>query len=235
MDQLEKHSKSDPILDFSSTESLEFLSNNKDISWPDDSVMKVNDNRILRGEEEEIMKIRHELEVDVERDLEEELKEGIYHLALRLHRLNQHRNERTKRESESAGVKFAQEETFSEVNINIKMEGGTKIEIKETKKNDHHRHHHDRQELSRDHKNRPQSSRTTLLMSRKSKKFDWVNSLRSDSGPVIMNKKIHGSQASMMSNEGGGGGGSGGHRRQLQRGIISVNNDREPLDLGWKV
>ncbi|PON34550.1 hypothetical protein PanWU01x14_343360 [Parasponia andersonii] len=228
MDQLEKHSKSDPILDFSSTESLEFLINNKDISWPDDSVMKVNDNHILRGEEEEIMKIRHELEVDVERDLEEELKEGIYHLALRLNRLYQHRKERTKRENESAGVKFAQEETFSEVNINIKMEGGTKIEIKETKKNDHH----DRQELSRDHKIRPQSSRTRLLMSRKSKKFDWVNSLRSDSGPVIMNKKIHGSQASMMSNEGGGG---VGHRRQLQRGIISVNNDREPLDLGWKV
>lgn len=184
--------------------------------------MKVNDNN-LRVEDEEIMKIRHELEMDVERDLEEEIKDGIYHLALRLHRLYQHRKERTKRGTES-GARFSKEETFTEVNINIKMEGRTKIEIKETKKND------DQREL-RDHKIRPQVSTSSRSLSKTSKKFDWVNSLRSDSvGPVLMNKKIHGNQASMMSNEGGRG-----HRQQPQRGIISVNNDREPLDLGWKI
>lgn len=176
--------------------------------------MKVNDNQ----DEDHIMKIRHELEMDVERDLEEELKEGIYHLALRLHWLYLHRKERTRRESES-GRKFAKEETYTEVNINIKMEGGTKIEIKETKKNDH------------DHKIGPKNSSRSLSSSRASKKFDWVNSLRPDSGPVLMNKKIHGTQATMINDDGGG----GGHRWQRQRGIISVNNDRGPLDLAWKI
>ncbi|KAK3011802.1 hypothetical protein RJ639_012503 [Escallonia herrerae] len=38
--------------------------------------------------------IRGELEMDVERDLDEEIKDGIYHLALQLHRLYQHQKER---------------------------------------------------------------------------------------------------------------------------------------------
>lgn len=40
------------------------------------------------------LNIFRELEKDVERDLEEEIKDGIYHLALRLHRLYQHQKER---------------------------------------------------------------------------------------------------------------------------------------------
>ncbi|KAF4350419.1 hypothetical protein F8388_004667 [Cannabis sativa] len=237
MDQLEEqHTKSDPLLEYSgflSTESLDYFSNNeKEISWPDDPpMMKVKaENKLLREEDhdEEIMKIRHELESDVERDLEEEIKEGIYHLALRLHRLHQHRKQRTKRESKNnnniGGRLFEKEETYSEVNINIKMEGGTKIQIKETKKNDNKIT--TKPVVNKSYINDSRSSPS----SKKPKKFDWINSLRSDSGPVIMTKKIHGNQASMMSNINHGG---GGHR--LHRGAISLNNDREPLDLGWKI
>ena len=43
----------------------------------------------------EELKIRKELEMDVERDLEAEIKDGIYHLALRLHRLYQHQKKKT--------------------------------------------------------------------------------------------------------------------------------------------
>ncbi|KAG5609124.1 hypothetical protein H5410_020405 [Solanum commersonii] len=78
------------------------------------------------------MKIRGELERDVERDLEDEIKEGICQLALRLHRLYKHQEERNTRKSiDDHGTNT---KALSEVNINIKMEGGKKIEIKETKK-----------------------------------------------------------------------------------------------------
>ncbi|XP_062118826.1 uncharacterized protein LOC133832499 isoform X2 [Humulus lupulus] len=236
MDQLEQHTKSDPLQEYTgflSTESLDYFSyNDKEISCPDDSVMKVKENQLLarnwKEDDEEIIKIRHELELDVERDLEEEIKDGIYHLALRLHRLHQHRKERTKRESENnIGGRFAKEETYSEVNINIKMEGGTKIEIKETKKNDNKITTRPTSISFNNNSSRTSSS----LVSKKAKTIDWVNSLRSGSGPVIMTKKIHGNQASMISSDGGG---YGGPRHRLQRGAISVNNDQELLDLGWK-
>lgn len=166
----------------------------------------------LRTEEE--LKIRRELEMDIERDLEEEIKGGIYHLALRLHRLYQHRKERSHK---SDG------ETLSEVNINIRMEGGTKVEIKVITKKDQAVP----QKLVRPGISSSRSSENpkSVQFMRSKKKFDWVNSLRSDSGPVIVHKKIHGSQASLVSND---------HRRD--RGIIiSVNNDPKPLDLGWKI
>ncbi|KAL0396517.1 UNVERIFIED_CONTAM: hypothetical protein Scaly_0100100 [Sesamum calycinum] len=41
----------------------------------------------------EELKIREELERDVEKGLEEEIKDGIYRLALRLHRLYQHQKD----------------------------------------------------------------------------------------------------------------------------------------------
>ncbi|KAI9165594.1 hypothetical protein LWI28_017095 [Acer negundo] len=74
---------------------------------------------------EEELKIRGELESEIESNLEEEIKDGIYHLALRLHRLYQNHKERNAKQANK---------TISEVNISIKMEGGTKIEIKEMKK-----------------------------------------------------------------------------------------------------
>ncbi|XP_039062312.1 LOW QUALITY PROTEIN: uncharacterized protein LOC120206795 [Hibiscus syriacus] len=81
---------------------------------------------------EEEWRIRGELESEIERDLEEEIKDGIYHLAFRLHRLYQHKRERNAEGISESGSK--KDKTLSEVNISIKMEGGTRIEIKETKK-----------------------------------------------------------------------------------------------------
>lgn len=147
----------------------------------------------------EELKIRGELEMDVERELEAELKDEIYRLGLRLHRLYQQQKERElAREylSEPAGTKNQQgmkNKALSEVNINIKMEGGTKIEIKETKKEA-------RENI--DHKPKPVTSRLEENMSRtrssklsgentrrnlvaaSSKKFDWAKTLRSGAGNV---------------------------------------------------
>lgn len=91
-------------------------------------------------------KIREELEQEVENDLEKEMKDGMYRLAMKLHNLYLHRKERS--ESRITGQSIDQQRKkqrksrkssiVSEVNINIKMEGGTKIEIKESKKEDLH-------------------------------------------------------------------------------------------------
>ncbi|KAF5791169.1 hypothetical protein HanXRQr2_Chr09g0391581 [Helianthus annuus] len=81
------------------------------------------------------LNIFKELEKDVERDLEEEIKDDIYRLALRLHRLYQHQKERHTSDSSEPHMKeqHAKNKILSELNINIRMENGTKIEIKETK------------------------------------------------------------------------------------------------------
>ncbi|XP_021802444.1 uncharacterized protein LOC110746523 [Prunus avium] len=138
---------------------------------------------------EEELKIRSEVEMDIERDLEEEIKDGICHLALRLHRLYQHQKER--RSSYAAALaardERKMEKAFCEVNINIKMEGGTKIEIKETKK-----------PAPPDQKGSGPNwsgSRSEnyvqpfVKMARNSKKFDWAKTLRSNVGPVAFTKK----------------------------------------------
>ncbi|KAK3031136.1 hypothetical protein RJ639_035134 [Escallonia herrerae] len=49
------------------------------------------------GMSAEELQICGELEMNVERGLEEEIKDGIYHFALRLHRLYQHQKERSGR------------------------------------------------------------------------------------------------------------------------------------------
>lgn len=122
----------------------------------------------------EEMKIRRELEMDIERDLEQEIKDGIYHLALRLHRLYQHQEERNKRETsdQSAATKYIHQETrnkmLSEVNISIKLDGGTKIEIKEKKKEAPCRPRSSRSEQNRSFQGMIQT-----------KRFDWARSLRS--------------------------------------------------------
>ncbi|MCD7463193.1 hypothetical protein HAX54_050140 [Datura stramonium] len=126
----------------------------------------------------EEMKIRGELEKDVERDLEDEIKEGICQLALRLHRLYKHQEERnTKKSIDDPGTRDGARGTntkaLSEVNINIKMEGGTKIEIKEIKK-----------EARRPSSKAPAASNVErMVSSTRSPKFDWTQSLRS-SGPT---------------------------------------------------
>lgn len=144
----------------------------------------------MRADEE--LKIRQELEMDIERDLEEEIKDGIYHLALRLHRLYQHRKER----SNKGEITSKELETLSEVNISIKMEGGTKVEIKETRKDQALP-----QKLVRPPSSRSSENSKSLRFMSTKKEFNWMNSLRSDSGPVIMHKKIHGSQASLVNDD----------------------------------
>ncbi|CAN4090022.1 unnamed protein product [Withania somnifera] len=118
------------------------------------------------------MKIRGELERDVERDLEDEIKEGICQLALRLHRLYKHQEERnTKKSIDDHGTRDDTRGTnakaLSEVNINMKMEGGTKIEIKEIKK----------QARCRSSK---ASSNVQRMVGTRPPKFDLEASLRSD-------------------------------------------------------
>ncbi|KAJ4966659.1 hypothetical protein NE237_018508 [Protea cynaroides] len=108
-------------------------------------------------------KIRAELEADVEKNLEEEIKDGICHLALQLHRLYQHQSGRNARESSN-----------SEVQITIKMDGGSKIEINEIKK------------VARVNP-RPQISNEEGkqgMVFPRTKKFNWVDTLRSGNSLV---------------------------------------------------
>ncbi|KAG6666656.1 hypothetical protein CIPAW_01G047400 [Carya illinoinensis] len=132
------------------------------------NVLEMKGLRTAMSEEE--LKIRSELEMEIERDLEEEIKDGIYHHALRLHRLKN-------------------SQTLLEVNISIRMEGGTKIEIKETKK-EAHDHHQE--------KGRPRTSRSENMQPfqpvSNGKKLDWVRSLRFNAGPVAIDRSSkHGS------------------------------------------
>ncbi|XP_010531589.1 PREDICTED: uncharacterized protein LOC104807860 [Tarenaya hassleriana] len=87
--------------------------------------------RVIGKLSKQEQKIRDELEAEIEKNLEEEIKDGIYNLAVKLHRLYQQRREREA--SDGSGGR-PDGKTLSEVNISIKMEGHTKIEIKETKK-----------------------------------------------------------------------------------------------------
>lgn len=121
---------------------------------------------------QEELKIRGELEMDIERDLEEEIKEEIYHLALRLHRLYHHQKERNGETQMNE-----RRRTLSEVNINIKMEGGTKIEIKEIKR-----------EAREKGMSRLKNTRGVHV---DDQKFDWTKSLRGGSGPSSVNKKLN--------------------------------------------
>uniref|UniRef100_A0A2N9ENX8 Uncharacterized protein n=1 Tax=Fagus sylvatica TaxID=28930 RepID=A0A2N9ENX8_FAGSY len=132
---------------------------------------------------EEELKIRSELEMDIERDLEQEIKDGIYHHALRLHRLYQQQRERNVREVralfETQSEQIKNSKTLLEVNISIKMEGRTKIEIKETKK-------------EAPEKGRPWTSRSQNmqpLMAPKTKNLNWAKTLRCNAGPVVINRK----------------------------------------------
>ncbi|CDY52511.1 hypothetical protein HID58_056384 [Brassica napus] len=86
------------------------------------------DRRLLLSKEEE--RIRDKLEMEIERNLEGEFKDGIYNLALKLRRLYEQRRER----EESLDASMRKSKRVLEVNISIKMEGDTKIEITERKK-----------------------------------------------------------------------------------------------------
>eukprot|EP00261_Vitis_vinifera_P016913 XP_010646330.1 PREDICTED: uncharacterized protein LOC104878165 [Vitis vinifera] len=171
----------------------------------------------------EEMKIRGELEVDIERDLEEEIKDGIYHLALRLHRLYQHQKERNAREFLLHDESGEKGKILSEVNIIIRMDGGTKIEIKETKK--------EAPERSRTRASAAQVTRGMPLPA-DTKKFDWAKSLRQTgaSPRIATNKKISNSsyQARMS------------YDRNLKlenakRNKGNGSGDHNLLQLGWRI
>ncbi|KAA8530785.1 hypothetical protein F0562_005591 [Nyssa sinensis] len=181
------------------------------------------------------LKIRGELEMDIERDMEEEIKDGIYQLALRLHRFYQHQKERNARELSEPGYKNQKgikSKTLSEVNISIKMEGGTKIEIKEIKK--------EARETGR-----PQTSRSENMpgmVAPDNKKFDWVKTLRSGSGPLAANKKNDSShhQNKILNKE------HGFHHNHLKLNLRrnsasdsglhkrNVNAENKLLEVGWR-
>ncbi|WCJ31958.1 hypothetical protein M5689_013407 [Euphorbia peplus] len=111
--------------------------------------------------------IWRELEMDIENDLEQEIKDGIYKLALRLHSLYQHQNQRLKNIEENNYIR--RKKMLAEVNISIILEGGVKIEIKESKKEVKIK--------------RASSATSESKSSIKSKsRFDWASSLRSGSG-----------------------------------------------------
>lgn len=187
------------------------------------------------GMSEKELKIRKELEMDIERDLEEEIKDGIYHHALRLHRFYQHKKERNIAKEVLPGFETRSQQrknntTLLEVNISIRMEGGTKIEIKETKKD------------ADDHeKGRPRSSSRSGKMPAPlvptTKKFDWVKTLRSNAGPAANIDRKNGSldQAKTLSNN---------HCRYSNPNLNNPGRNGQPkakadvgnklLGLGWK-
>ncbi|XP_022854954.1 uncharacterized protein LOC111376233 [Olea europaea var. sylvestris] len=162
----------------------------------------------------EELKIRSELENDVERDLEEEIKDGIYHLALRLHRLYQHQKERhTNTETKPKSAR----KMLSEVNISIKMEGGTTIQIKEIKKQE---------------KIPPNPMTSTPA---NNKKVDWEKTLRSNRGitPSIKSNKTESKHVSHL------------RKKPANIGKINISNASRQrkvdlgaktalLELGWK-
>jgi hypothetical protein len=102
----------------------------------------------------------------IERELEEEIKEGLYNLARRLLRIFQQRKERDAKVDNKIRA-------LSEVIIRMRMEGGTKIEIKEVNKE----------------ANKKGCAFTPNFRPKKClkevKKIDWEKSLRAGSSPVL--------------------------------------------------
>lgn len=86
-------------------------------------------------------KIRDELESEIERGLEEEIKDGIYGLALRLQRLYLHKQHRKMSASSTSSNREPshgpKSERLSELNIIIRSDGKSKIETYEVKPSFH--------------------------------------------------------------------------------------------------
>ncbi|XP_043713793.1 uncharacterized protein LOC122662273 isoform X3 [Telopea speciosissima] len=178
--------------------------------------LETNCNISMSNEE---WKIRADLEADMERDLEEEIKDGICHLAFRLYRLYQHQRDRNARESSRSGNKTGSafdKKTFSEVNITIKMEGDSKIEINEIKKVAHE-------------KNRPRSTYSSEgkqgnIFPGNTKKFNWVNTLRSGNRTPAVIKNVHGVHPNIKHEVK--------ERRNCKRPVNVANG--KLLEVGWR-
>ncbi|AES96049.1 uncharacterized protein [Medicago truncatula] len=154
----------------------------------------------------EELKIRSELAMMIERDLEEEIKEGLYNLARRLLRIFQQRKERDAKDA--AFVKVDNKiRALSEVIIRMRMEGGTKIEIKEVNKE----------------ANKKGCAFTPNFRPKKClkevKKIDWEKSLRAGSSPV----PVKGSYVRSKQKD-----------KIMMRGK-NASEDKKLLQLVWKV
>lgn len=130
------------------------------------------------------LKIRKELELEIEKNLEEEILEGIHSLAMRLHGLYQHSRE-TLSHHQNKQTK-SRKVFFSEININIKIEdAGVTVRVKKIKKPGlpglpiHTR------------KVQNVRGKTTKLPSSRTTKFDWTQSLRSSTN-IGAGSKIEG-------------------------------------------
>lgn len=136
-------------------------------------------------------KIREELEREIENNLEREIKEGMHGLAMKLHKLHLHRREKSEskitRQSSNQQNK-QRRKIVSEVNINIKMEGGTTIEIKESRKEDR-----------RIPNSNPNPNPKQVHNARKIK-FDWTQSLRSGSNNSRIESKIEEKKSDKVGN-----------------------------------
>ncbi|KAK7309743.1 hypothetical protein RJT34_06716 [Clitoria ternatea] len=189
-----------------------------------------NHNILGRSVSAEELKIRSEMGMEIERDLEEEIKEGIYHLALRLSRLYQQRKEKNAKEEASSERGNT---VLSELNIRIRMEGGTKIEIREVSK-------------EKGEKGYCPSPRNNYR-AQNEKKVDWVKTLRECSSPVCVSRtcassrqrdrirrlsnvsdvfscsKIHGQKGNNVA----------GYGRLVKQNNASA--DKKLLQVGWKV
>ncbi|XP_038883628.1 uncharacterized protein LOC120074545 [Benincasa hispida] len=138
-------------------------------------VVRVEKKGLEHAISEEEMKIRREIENEIERDLEEEIKGGIYQHALRLNRLYQHRKI-------SGHIKpLKTKKDLLEVNISIKMDGGTMMEIRETKK-----------VAPPPESLRPRTSRSDTLAPAvpEMKRLDWAKSLRSSAAPPFVRRNV---------------------------------------------
>ncbi|KAF7829295.1 uncharacterized protein G2W53_020459 [Senna tora] len=180
-------------------------------------VQKQKDDIVGCPVSEKELKIRRELEMEVERGLEEEIKDGIYNLSLRLHRLYQGQKERTVK------CQDHRNRALSVVNISIRMEGKTKVEIKEIKK-----------EANQKGLSRSGTSEDV-------KQVDWEKSLRAGAGYVSVNRtngsskqkdKIGTSGPNLYSNR------KFDNRRDMIDGCSGKRDgkvDKKLLQLGWKV
>ncbi|KAK1370852.1 hypothetical protein POM88_036944 [Heracleum sosnowskyi] len=143
----------------------------------------------------EELKIRRELEMDVEKELAAEIKDEICNLSLRLIQLYQQQKEREDRElsqmSKQIQLADPNNKALSEVNINIRMQGGTEVHITEA---DVRKTCPKPRISSKAETNAPKPSklseentRRRIVSSRK--KFDWVKTLRSGTSDVASHQQ----------------------------------------------
>lgn len=185
--------------------------------------MQVHKNQTVGGHvSEKELEIRNELEMEVERGIEEEIKDGLYTLSLRLHRLYQRQKERHVKEA----CEVNKNRAVSEVNISIRMEGKSRVEIKESKK--------EASEMGGSRSYRSENAKQVDGLSYT--KYDWEKNLRAGSSSVSVNRANRGSKKKDENGTSDPNLGSNrefDNRRRKQNGNGKV--DSKQLQLGWRV